>query len=140
MERRNSIVSIALLILMFLCSSAFAGQWGDFTYTESDGAITITGYSCPDGVAVIPSSIDGKPVVRIGYQAFFNCSGLTSVTIPSSVTTIDQKAFSGCVGLTSVAIPSSVHNIGHHAFYGCTGLTSSPVRSPGALVIVHRFD
>ena len=52
------------------------------------------------------------------------CSGLTSVTIPSSVTSIGWSAFSGCSGLTSVTIPSSVTSIGDSAFEGCSGLTS----------------
>ena len=129
-----------ILSSLLLIPPASAEQWGGFTYTESDGAITITGYSCPDGAAVIPSLIDDKPVVRIGYQAFFECAGLTSVTIPSSVTTIDQRAFYGCVGLTSAVIPGSVRHIGHHAFYGCTSLTSSPLRAPSSLVIVNRAD
>jgi hypothetical protein len=139
MHYRRSIGCFSIVFYIFLFSSSYAGHWGDFTYTESDGAITITGYSCPDGAAVIPGFIDDKPVVRIGHQAFYNCAGLTSVTIPSSVTAIDQRSFYGCVGLTSVAIPDSVRNIGHNAFYGCTSLSSSPIRSPGSLVIVHRF-
>ena len=140
MNNRTMLIRLPFMILMFLYSTAYASQWGDFTYAESKGTITITGYSCPEGVAVIPSLIDNKPVVGIGYEAFLNCAGLTSITIPSSVTTIAQRAFYGCIGLTSVAIPSSVSTIGHHAFYGCTGLASSPVRAPASLVIVHRCD
>ncbi|WP_394809971.1 leucine-rich repeat protein, partial [Flavobacterium psychrophilum] len=44
---------------------------------------------------------------------FSDCSGLTSVTIPNSVTTIrDRGAFADCSGLTSVTIPNSVTSIG----------------------------
>ena len=60
----------------------------------------------------------------IGYCAFWGCSGLTSVTIPSSVTEIGPFAFSDCRSLTSVPIPSSVTKIGDNAFSGCSGLTS----------------
>ena len=60
----------------------------------------------------------------IGYNAFYGCSGLTSVTIPSSVTSIGNYAFSKCSGLTSIDIPSSVTSIGNYAFTGCSGLTS----------------
>ncbi|MDY6408366.1 MAG: leucine-rich repeat domain-containing protein, partial [Prevotella sp.] len=54
----------------------------------------------------------------------YNCSDLTSVAIPNSVTTIGEYAFFGCSGLTSVIIPNSVTTIGEYAFDGCSGLTS----------------
>ena len=65
----------------------------------------------------------------IGYCAFWGCSGLTSVTIPSSVTKIGDNTFSGCSGLTSVTIPSSVTEIGSSAFAYCRGLTSVTIPS-----------
>ena len=63
-------------------------------------------------------------VTSIGYGAFAYCSGLTSVTIPNSVTSIGYSAFAYCSGLTSVTIPNSVTSIGQAAFYRCSGLTS----------------
>ena len=56
---------------------------------------------------------------RLGDYAFYGCSGLTSFTIPSSVTSIGDWAFYGCSGLTSLTIPSSVTSIGEDAFRGC---------------------
>ena len=67
----------------------------------------------------IPSS-----VTEIGWHAFEDCSSLTSLTIPSSVTSIGSWAFSGCSGLTNLTIPSSVTEIGDAAFRDCSGLTS----------------
>ena len=61
---------------------------------------------------------------KLGNSAFEGCSGLTSLTIPSSITSIGYSAFSGCSGLTSLTIPSSVTWIDELAFYGCSGLTS----------------
>ena len=63
-------------------------------------------------------------VTEIGDGAFWNCSSLTSVTIPNSVTSIGGSTFSGCSGLTSVIIGNSVTEIGGEAFSGCSSLTS----------------
>jgi hypothetical protein len=65
-----------------------------------------------------------KDNTTIGWYAFLNCSGLTSVTIGSGVTSIGNYAFKNCNSLTSVVIPDSVTSIGYSAFAGCTGLTS----------------
>ena len=51
---------------------------------------------------------------------FSGCTGLTSITIPNSVTTIENYAFDECTSLTSITIPDSVKSIGNHAFYHCT--------------------
>ena len=59
----------------------------------------------------------------IGYNAFYNCVALTSVTIGTCVTSIGSGAFSGCTSLTSIEIPDSVTNIGIYAFEDCERLT-----------------
>ena len=71
--------------------------------------------------SVIPT--DGS-VTSIGNYAFYDCTGLTSITIPDSVTHIGDYAFSYCTGLTSVIIGNNVTSIGGGAFRDCTGLTS----------------
>ena len=63
-------------------------------------------------------------VTNIGYAAFYQCFGLTSVEIPSSVTSIGNAAFYQCSGLKSVEIHNSVTSIGYSAFYQCIGLKS----------------
>ena len=63
-------------------------------------------------------------IYYIGYLAFFGCSGLTSLTLPSSLTSIGNSAFDGCSGLTSLTLPSSLTSIGDYAFAYCSGLTS----------------
>lgn len=85
-------------------------------------------YSDYSGNIVIPEEVtyNGKTysVTAIGEDAFYNCSGLTSVTIPNSVTSIGYEAFHDCSGLTSLTIPNSVTYIGFCAFAGCSGLIS----------------
>lgn len=73
-------------------------------------------------------------LTAIDGMAFYNCSGLTSVVIPSGVTSIDEYAFSDCFGLTSLTIPSNVTSIGYSAFSYCTGLTS--VRIPSSVTSI----
>ncbi len=123
MQFKKSIFLLPVIGCLFLYSSAFAQQYGDFTYTVSGSAVAITGYTGPGGDVAIPDTIDGMPVVSIGDQVFLNNSSLTGATIPGSVTSIGLEAFQGCSNLTGIIIPNSVTSIGIRAFQGC-GLTS----------------
>ena len=80
------------------------------------------------GDFVIPETIESSGVtyyvISIEEDAFYNCSGLTSIEIPNSVTNIGDFAFRGCSGLTRVTIGNSVTNIGNSAFKECSSLTS----------------
>ena len=98
---------------------------GNIWHTSND-ELCMYAFSGSSGLTslTIPSS-----VTEIGESAFSGCSGLTSLTIPSSVTSIGWSAFSGCSGLTSLTIPSSVTSIGYYAFSGCSGLTSLTIPS-----------
>ena len=72
----------------------------------------------------IPSS-----VTSLGGGCFYACRGLTSITIPSSVTSLGNYCFSYCSGFTSITIPSSVTSLGEGCFSGCSGLTSVTIPS-----------
>ena len=100
----------------------------NYYFDETENTAEVVQSSSVSGDLVIPSSVTYNSVTysvtSIGVQAFFDCSGLTSVTIPNSVTSIGYRAFYGCSGLASVTIPNSVTSIGDEAFSGCSGLTS----------------
>ena len=65
-------------------------------------------------------------VTSIGDEAFWRCSGLTSISIPKGVTSVGNNAFDGCSGLTSIIIPESVTNIGYSAFSSTAWLENQP--------------
>lgn len=78
------------------------------------------------GAITIPAQVtyNGKTfnVVSIGEYAFRDCSSLTSVTIPNSITSIKSFAFYGCSAIVNLTIPTSVREIGMGAFEGCSSL------------------
>ena len=88
----------------------------------------------------IPSTYRGKPVTSIGSLAFMNCTSLTSIVIPDSVTRICYQAFDGCSGLTSVVIPDSVTTIEGRAFQNCTSLTSITIPDSVTSIGVGAFQ
>ena len=73
---------------------------------------------------VIPSS-----VTSIGDSTFYGCNSLSEIVIPSSVTSIGDSAFYGCNSLSEIVIPSSVTSIGDSAFYGCNSLSEIVIPS-----------
>ncbi|MBO4451696.1 MAG: leucine-rich repeat domain-containing protein [Bacteroidaceae bacterium] len=99
-------------------------------YTVEEGHLVVSGYDKTGfkSIAKIVSSItyEGNcyEVLGVGSSAFSNCTSLTSLTLPNSVTSIGSSAFSGCTGLTSLTLPNSVTSINDYAFSGCSSLTS----------------
>ena len=73
----------------------------------------------------------------IGDYAFFMCTSLTSITIPTSITSINGRAFANCTSLTSITIPSSVTSIGNRAFMDSTSLASITI--PTSVTIMDEF-
>lgn len=69
-----------------------------------------------------------KDIISIRNNAFYNCTSLTSINLPSSLTRIGNNAFQGCTSLASVNLPSSLTSIGSNAFDN-TGLTSVTIPS-----------
>ena len=92
----------------------------DYFYTHDNELGSRAFYNCSGLTSLsLPSGI-----TSIGWEAFSGCSGLTSLSLPSGLTSIDYNAFSGCSGLTSLSLPSGLTSIDFNAFSGCSGLTS----------------
>lgn len=134
-----------IAIIMFMVPNvvkATSETWKDTAQNiewsyDVDGAGSIIDLKCEtssvSGTVKIPSTINGKTVIQLDgsvYRngtvagAFENCTGITGVEIPSTITVIGQSAFKGCTGLKSVIIPDSVTYINSYAFEDCYGLTS----------------
>ncbi|MBO5773056.1 MAG: leucine-rich repeat domain-containing protein, partial [Clostridia bacterium] len=84
----------------------------------------VTGYTEERTQYEILSSAYFLPVVEIGNRAFYDCTSLTNINIPDSITSIGNGAFFECRNLTSIALPSSLTSIANYAFYACTNLAS----------------
>ena len=87
------------------------------------------GASCFEGCTGLTSITIPSSVTSLGDYCFPGCSGLTSITIPSSVTSLGDGCFQDCSGLTSITIPSSVTSLGGNCFWNCSGLTSITISS-----------
>lgn len=89
---------------------------GKFLYTVTEDVAIITGYTGNEETLVIPSVIDGYTVSEISDSAF-SSKQVKSVIITGGITKIGWFAFQGCSNLSSVTIPSSVTSIGYSAFF-----------------------
>jgi len=78
------------------------------------------------GEVVIPSTVnyDGTNYVvsQIGKSAFEGYSGITEMTIPSTVSVIEEKVFRNCSALREINTPQPLSTIGDYAFEGCSSL------------------
>ena len=80
-------------------------------------------------------------IKKINNGAFNNCSSMTSISIPDSVTSIGNYAFYGCTELSSITIPQNVTIIGNDAFYACSSLKNIYIKTSVAPSIsVNAFD
>lgn len=117
-------------------SAYYSDRDDGFIYTSNDklGDYVFNGCSGLTSLT-LPSS-----VTKIGCYALLNCIGLTSLTLPSSVTEIGEGAFLNCRGLTNFTIPSGVTKIGGAAFFSCYGLISLTIPSSVTAIGSQAFN
>lgn len=120
---QGSMVTMAALNVQISESVAIeASAESNFKFDKNTG--TITKYVGSETAVTIPATIGGVAVKVIGEDAFASNEIITSVVIPSGVTTIAAEAFLNCPNLRSVEIPNGVTSIGKVAFFKCISLSS----------------
>ncbi|MBR5118185.1 MAG: leucine-rich repeat protein [Muribaculaceae bacterium] len=146
----SSLLFLAIAAMLPQEANAYAFMVDGLCYNITYDGVVVTseysdgGYSNLSGALNIPESVTYNgttySVTGIGCNAFSHCTGLTSVTIPNSVTLIEDGAFYCCSGLTSVTIPNSVILISHNAFKDCSCMTSVTIGSSVAIIRPSVFD
>ena len=107
--------------VVYLGKVAYIYKGGSHSVTMQSGTVSISPYAFKGSGVTSITLCSG--FVRIGDNAFENCTSLTNATLTSSaLTSIGVWAFKGCTGLTTVTLPSTLTNLGYGAFSG-TGIT-----------------
>ena len=110
MQKKNLWAVLAAMLLMVLVMNGAVAdekvfKSGNYRYRIlEDGTAEITRYSGEDKALKIPETLDGKTVTSIGNQAFRDCSFLTSVELPDSVTSMGVNPFEGCELLKNIQV------------------------------------
>ncbi len=143
--KKTTFVSSLMLAGVF-CALGAAAQYPTTSYTLSDDGLTLESWNGPEteidmnsdealaAVTAIGNNafrdkqvtkvIVGDKVESLGFWSFFDCTQLSELTLPASLTAIKNAAFSGCKSLTDIALPESLETIGNSAFYDCRALAS----------------
>lgn len=98
----------------------------DYVVLE-DGTVEVRGYTEEKkGPLVIPDTIEGKTVTSIGREAFKDCNGFTSLTLPKDLKQIEYGAFQNCIGIRGkLELPENIVSIGSFVFSGCSSISGS---------------
>lgn len=120
---------MSLLLALAVTAGCLTGVYADgelksdiFTYTVTNGNVTITGVDDARESVTVPDTIDGCPVTAIGDGAFGGSSKILTVYIPDSVTSIGETCFAYSPSLRSVRLSKSITAVPTGAFYQCDTL------------------
>ena len=173
MRRRMMSLLMALVMVMALLpGEVLAAEtniitYGNFKFDPATGTITgpiNTSIPTADIPETIPVGEGNIKVTAIADEAFMECTNLTSVTIPQTVTnigtsafsgcsklttvtfweggsslTIEERAFEGCSSLSKITLPSIISKISEYTFASCTSLTSIAVPANVTTIDAYAF-
>ncbi len=129
-SRMTALLLSVLMLLSLVPMTAYAEELteGNYTYAvnEDGNSVTITGYTGEDAALTVPSELGGYKVTVIGTNAFSSNYDITSVSIPSSVVTVDAMAFYNCANLASVELTPYTLYVGYQAFHGTAYFNNMP--------------
>ena len=142
-EKQKRLFLIAILTFMSIVAHAFTVNGINYSILSNTTVFVVSKSPKYTGDVVIPNRITYNGVeynvTTIGPDAFYRCSGLTSITLPESLTSIESYAFYECSGLTSITIPEGVTTIGSSAFQSCSSLTSITIPQNVAQIGTNAF-
>ena len=105
-----------------------------WSYVVEGGKAKVTNWnmnpavaSSTTGAVIVPDTLGGFPVTAIGSYAFYKIPGITSLTIPEGVDTIEFYACLHCTGLQTVSLPSTLKTMGNAVFSGCENLRAGSI-------------
>ena len=118
-----------------------ADDYFTFEYIEDTDSYSVAAANVNDMPAEIkiPEEYEGKPITVIASGAFMNCTVVTSVIVPGSVTSIETNAFRACSALSEINIPENVEVIGDYAFRSCYDLENVDLPDSVSAIGVEAF-
>lgn len=91
-------------------------------------------------ILTIPDTVDGHPVTELDTGCFRNCSGLTTVILPQTLTAIGPEAFDSCSKLRGLYLPQGMESIGKNAFGGCVSMEAICIPATVQSIAAGAFD
>ena len=120
---------------------------GNITWVLSeDGTLTISGkgpvewFNWDSYKSSIKKVVIKAGITSIPNHAFYDCSNLTAVEIPDTVTHIGDWAFALCTALKAVTLPGSLRSMSLYVFHGCTALTTAIVKKGATVLGDYAFE